>query len=806
LEQLSSAIHFLHSNLGLAHRDIKPDNIHVLGKTEKLQLKLLDYGTVSALESGGITLVIGTKWFSPPESYGRYIRNDELLKKWDWFSLGRIIQEMVDGVHAYDRIASVFADEMARRANHAVAVQEKFDSIMMEFDYDRNRVWAGMVELSEENPGRTYWIPLLKGLLTSSRHLRWGHDEIVAFLAGKAVRDSYGTKARDEDFEYLGSRWNLASLAAHLSCAERWAEARDLLYKGLLRHHIRNELKIADLDEQIDRDMTLDDRDLATALVLTRLSEGAVNPSVGGFRLNREYVKHAVDPSSALQKQIWDRGKHLRALVSPFLAGRLASLPEVSCHDELAAVGGLAKEISEFTGALDRLGVPYSAKEFTADPSIPLSFVLASRHDCEVEIADARRQLFSHTTKLELQSVYGREDVSGLDAATVQALRFALQHPSENGFITYRSQAEALHNQARHIKYGLLWRQVRDLVEPVYAPWLGSEKFVFWFWTIAVFLLGGYGLQKGLAPAISTFESTLKVLSLSGIVALGAGGLALSLRWWLWRGIGEWGRRQLPEGHAVPSPQTASQIALTSATEYLRHVSPDLEHVSAAQLHEALSAKNAEIARLRAVNPSEFTVETEPWSMVRAQVAGAVFLLVLTPMGLFLAAHLFRGANGLDLASSQQITNFPGGDPNRVPPPIREFLNHQYPGWSFPAATCRQPDPAFFPEFVWGDFNGDGLRDYGVEIVRGGKHYTLAFLARGSGFTSFALERPGWDVLGVVKKGTTVPHITGSARGYLIGGNSVFLTNDALMGIRCESSSVAYVYKNGSFQYFFMGD
>lgn len=656
LEQLSNAIHFLHASLGLAHRDIKPDNIHVSTKEGGLRLKLLDYGTVSALETGGVTLVVGTKLYSPPESYGRYIRNDALLEKWDWFSLGRIIQEMVDGVHAYDRIAGVFAEEIARRADHAAAVQEKFDSIMMEFDYDRNRIWAGMVELSEENPGRAVWIPLLKGLLTSSRQLRWGHEEIVAFLAGRVPRYFYGTKAREEGFEYRGVKWDLVSLASHLSCAERWPEARDLLYKGLLRHHIRNELKIADLDEQIDRDVALGDRDIATALVLTRLGEGSLNPSIAGFRLDREYVKHVVDSSSVLCAMLWDRGKHLRALTSPSLEGRLASLPQVASRDALGLVGSLAREISEFTRELDRLGVPYSAKDFTSDPSIPLKFILATRRDLETEIAGFRRTEFSHTTKAELQSVYGTDDLSGSPPATVQALRFAIFHHNENGFITYRSQAEALHNQARHIKYGLLWRQVRDLVEPVYAPWLGTEKVVFWAWAIAVFILGSFALQKGQVDT-STFGSSLKVFFYSGLVALGAGGLALGWRSWLWGDIEKWAKRQLPADHAVPSPQTASQIASTRAAEYLRQVSPDLEHASVNDLQEALLAKNREIQALRIANASDLAVQTEPWSMARSQLIEVFVLLVLVPVTLFIAGTQITGGPGPGELPPEQIVD-----------------------------------------------------------------------------------------------------------------------------------------------------
>ena len=144
-----------------------------------------------------------------------------------------------------------------------------------------------------------------------------------------------------------------------------------------------------------------------------------------------------------------------------------------------------------------------------------------------------------------------------------------------------------------------------------------------------------------------------------------------------------------------------------------------------------------------------------------------------------------------------------GGDPNRVPPAIKKVLDDEYPGWFFPTVSaeelrvCRQPDTNFSPALVWGDFDGDGSRDYGVAIQQGERRYTLAFLARGSGFGRFVLEPGGWNILGVAVKGETVPRF---AQG------TVTLQNDALIGLKCESSSVAYVYTNGTFQYFFMSD
>lgn len=156
-----------------------------------------------------------------------------------------------------------------------------------------------------------------------------------------------------------------------------------------------------------------------------------------------------------------------------------------------------------------------------------------------------------------------------------------------------------------------------------------------------------------------------------------------------------------------------------------------------------------------------------------------------------------------EFALGHSPNSSPAGDPRRIPPAIRKILDVRYAGWFFPDVadedrrTCRQPVPDFLPGLVYGDFDGDGFTDYGLAIQRGTKRYTLVFIARGKDFTSFAVEPSGWSILGVARKGTTVPRF---------GHGEILLKNDALIGMKCESSSVAYLYKDGEFTHFFMSD
>jgi hypothetical protein len=150
-------------------------------------------------------------------------------------------------------------------------------------------------------------------------------------------------------------------------------------------------------------------------------------------------------------------------------------------------------------------------------------------------------------------------------------------------------------------------------------------------------------------------------------------------------------------------------------------------------------------------------------------------------------------------------------DAKRVPAALKSILDEEYPGWFFPNVAaedrriCRQTSPGFLPGLVWGDFDGDGVRDYGVAIRQGNRRHTLIFLARARGFKEFSLEPSGWNILGVEPKGSALPHLEADGNGFRQA-EPVRLERDALIGIHCESSAVAYLYSNGVFRSFFISD
>jgi serine/threonine protein kinase len=102
--QVASALAAAHE-LGIVHRDIKPDNILLAGEGPSETAKVLDFGIAkmreSALgDSGAIAtrtgMVVGTpQYISPEQAMGR--RGSELDGRADLYSLGVVLYEMVTG-------------------------------------------------------------------------------------------------------------------------------------------------------------------------------------------------------------------------------------------------------------------------------------------------------------------------------------------------------------------------------------------------------------------------------------------------------------------------------------------------------------------------------------------------------------------------------------------------------------------------------------------------------------------------------------------------------------------------------------
>jgi len=96
LQKLMEAISYCHS-MGIAHRDIKPDNILFVDHSSSLsQIKLADFGQASFFspEQGLMQGIVGTPYYVAPEVLGGKDYNEKV----DVWSAGVILYIMLSGV------------------------------------------------------------------------------------------------------------------------------------------------------------------------------------------------------------------------------------------------------------------------------------------------------------------------------------------------------------------------------------------------------------------------------------------------------------------------------------------------------------------------------------------------------------------------------------------------------------------------------------------------------------------------------------------------------------------------------------
>jgi serine/threonine protein kinase len=97
--QIADGLESAHE-IGIVHRDVKPENIFI---TEQNSLKILDLGTAKLIHAGLRTsradAVTGTLWYMAPEQ----IISNKASPRSDVYALGLILLEMIKGSHAFSQ-------------------------------------------------------------------------------------------------------------------------------------------------------------------------------------------------------------------------------------------------------------------------------------------------------------------------------------------------------------------------------------------------------------------------------------------------------------------------------------------------------------------------------------------------------------------------------------------------------------------------------------------------------------------------------------------------------------------------------
>jgi hypothetical protein len=101
VDQLAAGLESAHA-VGVVHRDLKPQNVFLVGSGETLRVKLLDFGVARLLEGSELTrsaMLIGSPGYLAPEQAVTEL--GEVGPRADVFALGTIIYRAVTGQSAF---------------------------------------------------------------------------------------------------------------------------------------------------------------------------------------------------------------------------------------------------------------------------------------------------------------------------------------------------------------------------------------------------------------------------------------------------------------------------------------------------------------------------------------------------------------------------------------------------------------------------------------------------------------------------------------------------------------------------------
>jgi serine/threonine protein kinase len=213
VRQLSEALGSLHKQ-GVVHLNVRSDTIYVRATEGGLSLTLGGLETAAILNADVPVELSLDPFYAPPEAVGLYHFRRELgLRAWDWWSLGRVLQEVVLGRHI---LGHMLERDVTRETPE---LRARAENLLKEQDANTR---AGAVEMMPAMDRDL--ATLLRGLLTGSRDGRWGLAEVESWLRKEPVKDRYNLPRHERLFFWKDRAYAVAEAASFFARAEHWQE------------------------------------------------------------------------------------------------------------------------------------------------------------------------------------------------------------------------------------------------------------------------------------------------------------------------------------------------------------------------------------------------------------------------------------------------------------------------------------------------------------------------------------------------------------------------------------------------------
>jgi hypothetical protein len=662
LKQLAAAVQAIHS-VGVVHCNLSLDTIHLVAADAGLKVIIGGLDSVTLYDQADLISLPVNPLYAPPEAAGlTKHKAGPGLRGWDWWSLGRVMQELVLGQPVLgavlDRDVSKMTPELWARA----------EALLLERDPAGPK--AGAVE--KMPPMSDDLTSLLRGLLSSSRDGRWGWREVQCWLKRETVPDRYELTRNDRLFLWRDRAFTVPEVAAFFSAEENWAEGVEQLFD------VKNP---ASFIAFVTREPEL----VVLRELLDSLRDFMQLPAWREFPV--EVVRTVIAAASWLQigeerRPLLLRGKRvdsslLRALLKTEpLAEGLALVRAMIAPPFVQLITSrdpdTARLLSVVSGsAIDTMAVAEKNEWLSPGDSHGVARLLTCVLEGEGELSRHREELkktFALTRDPQLEAIFKAPKSKHRELVL---LAFAAGDPERTGFVTHlewsRDRYMVLRERGERLAAKLFWLRLAQLLKT------GPLVFCRWPWVIA--------LWAALAATIALMGPP----PWSVVVGLGVAAGLLVLRVVL---CGTQRAGVLKYSQMPQEPWTLRSRADRCVRE-ADAVLPGDKLRTPAQVSAELSVINREIMSL-ALKPSPESVSAPSDLRVGWLGSGAGWLLVIGGLGWTGWSHV------PDTASVPQAYKLPGeagaaGDsekPKIVLTPEERFFSDPrsvYVDWKFEA-------------------------------------------------------------------------------------------------------------------------
>lgn len=460
--------------------------VHLNLKPESLLVQMEEGGpqvTVSGLEAAvdfgkpGLVSVTVDPFYAPPEAIGLFQHHcGPALRAWDWWSLGRIIQELALGQHV---LGLLINRDVSRRTPELLL---RADQFLREKDGSATR--AGGVEAMP--PMEPELTTLLRGLLTSSRDARWGAAEVRAWLKGESVKERYHLSRHERLFVWKDHAYSVVEAAEFFAQAENWNDGLENIFGEAkpatlmaflgedgayrkLRDRVLDLIKLPESSAYANLKAPAA-RDVVAGLAFSTLSGGALPMHVRGRRIDAAYLTSLLAP--AAQPQGFD-------LVEVLLERTTTQL--ISTVDAEAA--RLLTEMDRIYEGAVTLSVRHRWMTRAERTHLARVGQLSLTPEAELRSrVSAAKEKYAVTRDEALNELFQKESLSGSELV---AVAFAIEDPNKRQFVTHDAWTKECHQrlcaQGEKLAIALTWLNLARAMRSgphVFMPWI--LVIVFW--------------------------------------------------------------------------------------------------------------------------------------------------------------------------------------------------------------------------------------------------------------------------------------------------------------------------------------